>query len=53
MCACMKKMGVAHDLVLANPRRWYEEKLRQLFDQDLVENILKINLSQDSLEDTI
>jgi hypothetical protein len=50
MGACMKKMGVA-DLVLANPRRWYEEKLRQLFDQDLVENILKIHLSH-MLEDT-
>jgi hypothetical protein len=52
MGACMKKMGVA-DLILANPRRWYKEKLRQLFYQDLVENILKVHLSQDPSKDTI
>ncbi|PKH47875.1 hypothetical protein CRG98_050412 [Punica granatum] len=40
------------DLMLLHPKRWNVPLIRNLFEQDTVDNILKIHLSQEDYEDS-
>ncbi|PKI51874.1 hypothetical protein CRG98_027707 [Punica granatum] len=41
-----------HDLMLFHPKRWNIPQLTNLFDQETVENILKMHLQQEDYEDS-